>query len=71
MRLTRAGESHGRALVAIIEGIPVHVKVNIERINAVLALRQGGYERRERQKTKTTTWRFCREYATVKRWVVS
>ncbi|MBQ7323554.1 MAG: chorismate synthase [Clostridia bacterium] len=50
MRLTTAGESHGRALVAIIEGLPAHLQVNIGQINEALALRQQGYGRGERQK---------------------
>lgn len=50
MRLTTAGESHGKALVAIIEGLPAHLKVDIEQINAELALRQSGYGRGGRQK---------------------
>ena len=50
MKLTTAGESHGKALVAIIEGLPAHLKIDIEKINAELALRQSGYGRGGRQK---------------------
>ena len=50
MKLTTAGESHGKALVAIIEGLPAHLKIDIEKINADLALRQSGYGRGGRQK---------------------
>ena len=50
MKLTTAGESHGKALVAIIEGLPAHLKISIEKINAELALRQSGYGRGGRQK---------------------
>lgn len=50
MKLTTAGESHGRALVAIIEGLPAHLKVDQEKINDALALRQSGYGRGARQK---------------------
>ena len=50
MKLTTAGESHGKALVAIIEGLPAHLQVDIEKINAALALRQSGYGRGARQK---------------------
>ena len=39
MRLTTAGESHGKALVAIIEGLPAHLPVATENINAALSLR--------------------------------
>ena len=50
MRLTTAGESHGKALLAIIEGVPAHLKIDIEGINAELALRQKGYGRGARQR---------------------
>ena len=50
MKLTTAGESHGKALVAIIEGLPAHLKVDIEKINRDLAFRQSGYGRGARQK---------------------
>lgn len=50
MKLTTAGESHGKALVAIIEGLPAHLKIDAEKINAALALRQRGYGRGARQK---------------------
>ena len=49
MKLTTAGESHGKALVAIIEGVPAHLKINLDRINSELALRQKGYGRGARQ----------------------
>jgi chorismate synthase len=50
MRITTAGESHGKALVAIIEGWPAHLSIDVEKINADLALRQSGYGRGGRQK---------------------
>lgn len=50
MRLTTAGESHGKALVAIIEGLPAHLQIDIDKINAELALRQSGFGRGGRQK---------------------
>ena len=50
MKLTTAGESHGKALVAIIEGLPAHLIIDIEKINAALALRQSGFGRGARQK---------------------
>lgn len=50
MKLTTAGESHGKALVAIIEGLPAHLRIELEEINAELALRQSGYGRGGRQK---------------------
>lgn len=49
MKLTTAGESHGKALIAIIEGLPAHLKIDEEKINAELKLRQLGYGRSARQ----------------------
>src|SRR5207248_2812542 len=42
-RFTTAGESHGRGLVGILEGIPAGLPVSAERINAELKRRMGGY----------------------------
>ena len=50
---TTSGESHGRALTAIIEGLPSNLPVDVEEINRYLALRQGGYGRGARQKIET------------------
>ncbi len=50
MKLTTAGESHGKALVAVIEGLPAHLKIDVEKINGLLALRQSGFGRGARQK---------------------
>lgn len=53
MKLTTAGESHGKALVAILEGVPAHLKINQDQINQELALRQRGYGRGGRQKIES------------------
>ena len=53
MKLTTAGESHGKALCAIIEGLPSNLKIDIDEINRYLALRQSGYGRGARQKIET------------------
>lgn len=50
MKLTTAGESHGKMLVGIIEGLPSNMPVDIAEIDKYLALRQGGYGRGGRQK---------------------
>ncbi len=52
-RFTTAGESHGRALVAIVEGLPAGMPVNIELINHELARRQQGYGRGGRMKIES------------------
>ena len=49
-RFTTAGESHGRALVAIVEGLPAGMPVDIEQINVELSRRQQGYGRGARMK---------------------
>ncbi|ADQ04633.1 chorismate synthase [Caldicellulosiruptor owensensis OL] len=48
MRFLDAGETHGKALIAIVEGFPAHVKIDIENINRLLQLRQRGYGRGKR-----------------------
>lgn len=50
-----AGESHGRALMALVEGMPAGVPVDTAWINAELRRRQGGYGRGGRQKIETDT----------------
>src|SRR3954462_12313009 len=49
-RFTTAGESHGRALVAIVEGLPAGLPVEVEEINRELKRRQQGYGRGGRMK---------------------
>lgn len=53
MRYTTAGESHGRALTAIVTGVPAGVPVAAEVIDRDLARRQGGYGRGGRQRIET------------------
>ena len=50
LRWLTAGESHGPALVAILEGMPAGVEVTTESIAAQLARRRLGYGRGARQK---------------------
>jgi len=49
LRFLTAGESHGQALVAILEGIPAGLAVTEEFIAEDLHRRQGGYGRSKRQ----------------------
>lgn len=49
-RYLTAGESHGPALVGILDGLPANLHVDATRINETLALRQGGYGRGNRMK---------------------
>ena len=48
LRFLTAGESHGQALVAIIEGLPAGLRIDAETIAAQLARRQRGYGRGRR-----------------------
>ncbi|MGH9971632.1 MAG: chorismate synthase [Pyrinomonadaceae bacterium] len=50
LRFTTAGESHGRALVAIIEGLPAGMPVDGAQIDRDLKRRQWGYGRGGRMK---------------------
>ena len=48
-----AGESHGKALVALVDGFPAGVEIDTAAIDAELRRRQGGYGRGGRQKIET------------------
>jgi chorismate synthase len=47
---TTAGESHGKALVGVLSGLPAGLELSVERVDAELARRQGGYGRGGRMK---------------------
>jgi chorismate synthase len=53
LRLTTAGESHGPALVAVVEGLPAGLVLDRAAINEDLSRRQQGYGRSPRQKIET------------------
>ncbi len=53
LRFLDAGETHGKCLVAIVEGLPSNLKVDVEKINDKLARRQGGHGRGDRMKIET------------------
>ena len=53
MKITTSGESHGKGLFAIIEGLPAGLKVDFDEIDRVLALRGSGYGRGARQKIES------------------
>lgn len=54
LRWLTAGESHGPALSAIIEGIPAHVLVSSKEIDADLSRRRLGFGRGARQILRQT-----------------
>lgn len=45
-----AGESHGPAIIALVNGLPAGLELDVEFINSELQRRQGGYGRGARQK---------------------
>ncbi len=54
-RFLTAGESHGKALTAIIEGVPAGINIDEEFINSELKRRQGGYGRGGRMQIESDT----------------
>ena len=48
LRFLTAGESHGRALVVILEGLPAGLAIDTDAIARELRRRQGGYGRGRR-----------------------
>lgn len=50
LRWLTAGESHGPSLVAILEGMPAHVRIGTEDLDDALARRRLGYGRGARMK---------------------
>jgi len=52
-----AGESHGPALLALIEGLPAGISIDTAFIDGELRRRQGGYGRGGRQKIETDSVR--------------
>lgn len=55
MEYITAGESHGRALTAIVSGVPAGLKISETQINSDLSRRQSGYGRGGRQQIERDT----------------
>ncbi len=53
LRYWTAGESHGKTLLALIDGFPAGLDIDTDMIDVELRLRQGGYGRGGRQKLET------------------
>jgi chorismate synthase len=53
LRYLTAGESHGAALTAIVDGFPSGMHIDFDTINLELKRRQGGYGRGKRQQLET------------------
>jgi chorismate synthase len=48
LRFLTAGESHGKALIAILEGVPAGLTIDFDAVTVQLRRRQGGYGRGRR-----------------------
>ena len=55
LRYWTAGESHGKTLLALVDGFPAGLTIETDSIDADLKRRQGGYGRGGRQKIETDT----------------
>ena len=55
LRYLTAGESHGKTLIALVDGFPAGVTVDVAPINVELKRRQGGYGRGGRQRIESDT----------------
>ena len=55
IRFTTAGESHGQALISVLEGMPAGVPLLAEDVNTELARRQQGYGRGRRMQIERDT----------------
>jgi len=55
LRYWTAGESHGKGMLAFVDGFPAGVEVDTDLIDSELGRRQGGYGRGGRQRIETDT----------------
>ena len=53
LRYWTAGESHGKTLLAVVDGFPAGIEIDTDAIDYDLRMRQGGYGRGGRQKIET------------------
>src|ERR1041384_5902133 len=58
LRFTTAGESHGQALVSLLQGLPAGVPLLADDVNVELARRQQGYGRGRRMQIEKDTVEF-------------
>ena len=58
LRFTTAGESHGPALVSILEGMPAGLPLRAEDVDTELHRRQQGYGRGRRMQIERDTIEF-------------
>ncbi len=55
LRYFTAGETHGKCLITIVEGLPAGVKIDVQKINDMLKRRQQGYGRGGRMAIESDT----------------
>jgi len=65
LRYLTAGESHGQALVVIVEGLPAGLSITVEDIQIELSRRRLGYGRGPRQRFEKDEVTWSAEYVTV------
>ena len=53
LRYLTAGESHGKGILALVDGFPAGIRIDSDLIDAELRRRQGGYGRGNRQRIET------------------
>ncbi|MEQ8790677.1 MAG: chorismate synthase [Pirellulaceae bacterium] len=53
LRYFTAGESHGKTLLAVVDGFPAGLEIDTDQIDVELRRRQGGYGRGGRQRIET------------------
>ncbi|MBT5885564.1 MAG: chorismate synthase, partial [Planctomycetaceae bacterium] len=53
LRYWTAGESHGKTLLAVVDGFPAGIEIDTDSIDYDLRMRQGGYGRGGRQQIET------------------
>ncbi len=50
LKITVGGDSHGRSMIGVLEGMPAGMRVDVEKIDLMLRRRRGGFGRGERMK---------------------
>ncbi len=63
IRFLTAGESHGKALVTIIDGFPSNLPISLNYINLQLKRRQLGYGRSMRMKIESDKVEVFKRYS--------
>lgn len=78
LRYWTAGESHGKGLLAFVDGLPAGLQIDTDLIDSELRRRQGGYGRGGRQRIETDTvevlsgvWRGKTMGSPVALWIVN